>query len=145
MAITEINSLVRVKDEDGNEYLVYPITSAENVTYDNTQSELSAEDIQSAVDEMAGKVNDAVPVYVAITMSASNWNANTKKYSFEQNYPIASYDIEIQPSDTCTTEQIEAWCEAQLVGSLTENTVKAYGDVPAVDIPIIVKAVKKND
>lgn len=81
--------------------------------------------------------------YKAVTMTASGWNATTKKYSFEATYPAAQYDIEIQPADTCTEEQLKAWSSAQIVGSISANVATAYGKVPTVDIPIILKAVKK--
>lgn len=42
-----------------------------------------------------------------------------------------------------TTAQAEAFNGAQIVGSATSNVVKAYGIVPTVDIPVIVKAVRK--
>lgn len=58
MAITEVNSLVRLKDENGNEFIAYPISKGENITYDSTSSKLEAEDVQSAIDELAGVVHN---------------------------------------------------------------------------------------
>ena len=40
-------------------------------------------------------------------------------------------------------EQLKAWNSAQIVGSSTTNSCKALGDVPTIDIPIIIKAVMK--
>lgn len=74
-------------------------------------------------------------------LSVSGWNNNT--YSFETVYPFATYDIEIALNSTATMAQAEAFNFAQLVGSATSNIITAFGDVPTVDIPIIVKAVKK--
>lgn len=76
-----------------------------------------------------------------VTMAASNWN--NKMYSFESLYPSAQYNVEIEPNGTSVTDaQYKAWCSAQLVGTST-NVCKAMGEVPTVDIPIIVRAVKK--
>lgn len=76
------------------------------------------------------------------TMSASGWNSGV--YSFESSYPVLTYDIEIEiDGDNCTTEQLEAWSKAQIVGSFATNSCKALGDVPTIDIPIIIKAVVK--
>lgn len=76
------------------------------------------------------------------TLSASGWSNGS--YSFESTYPISQYDIDIQPDgDSITAEQLEAWSAAMLVGSITANKVRALGDVPTVDIPIIIKAMKK--
>lgn len=75
------------------------------------------------------------------TLAAANWNGST--YSFETQYPAATYDVEIEPGQTCTEAQLSAWARAKLVGSATENVCKAVGEVPTVDIPIIIKAVVK--
>ena len=88
-------------------------------------------------------VDKSKPAYVSDTMSASKWDKSSKTYSFESSYPFASYDIEIQPSDTCTELQFEAWSKSRIVGSISKNIAKAIGDVPTVDIHIILKAVKK--
>lgn len=78
---------------------------------------------------------------VEATLSVSGWSGNT--YSFENTYPVATYDIEIALNGTATEAQAEAFNSAQIVGSATSNIVTAFGDIPTVDIPIIVKAVAK--
>lgn len=75
------------------------------------------------------------------TIRAIRWVAN--EYSFETDYPNATYDIEIEPGQTCTEAQLSAWTRAKLVGSANSNVCTAVGEVPAVDIPIIIKAVVK--
>ena len=82
---------------------------------------------------------------VASTMTAAGWNSATKTYSFETDYPNASYDIEIDfDYDNGTTEQYESYCGAQLGGSASGNKVKAMGDVPTIDIPIVVYVTAKQ-
>lgn len=71
---------------------------------------------------------------------ASGWSDT---YSFETDYPEATYDLEIALDSTATTAQAEAFNGAQIVGSATSNIIKAYGIVPTVDIPIILKVVTK--
>ena len=83
------------------------------------------------------------PTITTATLLASNWDSTAKTYSFETGYPNASYDIEISLDSTATSEQAEAFNGAQIVGSATSNIIKAYGDVPTVDIPIILKVVTK--
>lgn len=83
----------------------------------------------------------AVPVYVASTMLASGWTGNT--YSFEADYPHEQYNIEVAVADTATAEQFDAAGAAKMGSSATRNVFTARGDVPTVDIPVIVKAVKK--
>jgi hypothetical protein len=79
--------------------------------------------------------------YVTVTMMASGWSGNT--YSFEAEYPHAQYNISIEVSPTATTEQFEAFGGAMICGSADSNVATAIGDVPTIDIPIIVKVVAK--
>ena len=112
---------------DYNGDIIYPQTKASAVYDDNG-------DLLSNV--MAHK-----PTITTTTLLASGWNDGA--YSFETNYPMATYDIEVALDSTATSEQAEAFNGAQIVGSATSNVVKAYGDVPTVDIPIILKVVTK--
>ena len=82
-----------------------------------------------------------LPVFVAATMLASGWSSNT--YSFEETYPHASYNISIEVAPTATAEQFEAFGGAMICGSADSNIATALGDVPTMDIPIIIKVVAK--
>lgn len=93
---------------------------------------------QAALNSKANK-----PTYVKMTLTAANWNKTTKTYSFESTYPHAQYDIEIAYAKTCTAEQLDAWNGAMLAGDIESNAVTAIGDVPTIDIPIIVEVVRK--
>lgn len=65
--------------------------------------------------------------------------SDTYVYSFEEDYPSTSYDISVEPDGSMITkEQYSAWGDAQIVGNPDVNSIKALGDVPTVDIPIIV-------
>ena len=114
---------------DYNGDIIYPQTKASAVYDDNG-------DLLSNV--MAHK-----PTITTTTLLASNWDSTAKTYSFETGYPNASYDIEVALDSTATSEQAEAFNGAQIVGSATSNVVKAYGDVPTINIPIILKVVTK--
>ena len=114
---------------DYNGDIIYPQTKASAVYDDNG-------DLLSNV--MARK-----PIITTTTLLASSWDSSAKTYSFESTYPNASYDIEVALDSTATSEQAEAFNGAQIVGSATSNIIKAYGDVPTVDIPIILKVVTK--
>lgn len=87
-------------------------------------------------------VNNLSTVSTA-TLLASNWDSTAKTYSFETDYPSANYDIEVALDSTATSEQAEVFNGAQIVGSATSNIIKAYGDLPTVDIPVIIKVVTK--
>ena len=75
------------------------------------------------------------------TILTSGWSGGV--YSFESAFPSATYDIEIELDSTATESQVEAWSSAKVTSVFNTNTMKALGDVPTVDIPVIVKAVVK--
>lgn len=75
------------------------------------------------------------------TILTSGWSSGV--YSFESAFPSATYDIEIELDSTATESQVEAWSSAKPTAVFGTNTMKALGDVPTVDIPVIVKAVMK--
>lgn len=90
------------------------------------------------------KLENERPQKVEETILASGWSGN--KYSLEAKYPFAQYDIYILDYGTdITEEQIFAWGDAVIKGSMTENVLTAMSttNVPKVDIPIIIELVKK--
>lgn len=71
------------------------------------------------------------------TLRSSEWDATTKTYSFEDRYPSEIRDIEVDiDGDNCTDEQLDAWITAKPLSSST-NKIVAKGDIPIVDIPVI--------
>lgn len=121
MAVLEKNGTLLAKDSSGNTVITYPITKAENV-----------DGLEGAIPKQETKTG---------TLLASGWSSG--QYSLESTYLAASYDISIEPNSTCTADQLTAWSEANIVGNATANKVKAFGTIPTVNIPIIIKAVKK--
>lgn len=79
---------------------------------------------------------------VTTTLTASTWNPETKTYSFEETYPSETYNLNIEPID-CTQEQAEAWGAVLPMGSSCSNVLTALGDVPAVDIPVLLTIKRK--
>lgn len=75
------------------------------------------------------------PNKVAMTLNASGWSNGV--YSFNSSYPFGQYDLTVEVSDTATTAQYEAFAAGEIVGSATNNTIKALGVVPTMNIPII--------
>ena len=81
------------------------------------------------------------PTFSQYTILTSGWSSGV--YSFESDFPNATYDIEIELDSTATESQVEAWSGAKPTSVFGTNTMKALGDVPTVDIPVIVKKVTK--
>lgn len=100
--------------------------------------------LQNEITALQGDVSDlqSATTITADTLLASGWSNGA--YSFETDYPNANYNIEISlDGDLATDVQIDAWNGAQILGSATTNVYKAKGDVPTINIPIILKVVAK--
>lgn len=93
-------------------------------------------DAYTIVNDLRNDGFEKVALYKYYTMQASKWS--NKQYDFT-DYPANLYNISIQPSEKCTLAQLEAWGEAKIVGNVSANKAIAYGDVPTIDIPIILK------
>ena len=79
------------------------------------------------------------PLFLQWGINAAAWSDGV--YSFESDFPNTHYDIEVELDSTATSEQLDAWINAKPTAVFGTNTMKALGDVPTVDIPVIVKAV----
>ena len=96
-----------------------------------------------AVEKRVKKLESERPRPVEETILASGWSGN--KYSLEAKYPFAKYDIYIIDfADTVTKEQIYAWSDGMIRGSMTENVLTALDIVPKIDVPIKLELVKKG-
>ena len=98
-----------------------------------------ASEVQASLNAVADKSNK--PTFSQYTILTSGWSGGV--YSFESAFPSATCDIEIELDSTATESQVEAWSGAKPTAVFGTNTMKALGDVPTVDIPVIVKAVVK--
>ena len=127
--------------------------TAWNAKYNKPSSGIPKTDLASAVQTSLGKADSAlqehqdisgkanVPTFSQYTILTSGWSSGV--YSFESAFPSATYDIEIELDSTATESQVEAWSSAKVTSVFCTNTMKALGDVPTVDIPVIVKKVMK--
>ena len=157
LEVVEIPIIPRTRPEDytieDTDEEIYSFKALEN-KIDNTIANIREEnaefigtinnlmvDLANTSDEieigLPGKENKAT--IVAGTMLASGWSNGS--YSFENTYPVSKYNIEIALNNTATADQADAFNSANIVGSATTNIVKAYGKVPTVNIPIIIKVV----
>lgn len=120
------------------------VTVEEKATWDSKSNfsgdynDLTNQPTIPDISELASK-----PTITTTTLLTSNWNSTTKTYSFETDYPSKNYDVEVDINgDSCTDEQLEAWIAAKPLSSST-NKINAKGDVPTVDIPIILTVTPK--
>lgn len=106
--------------------------------------EETAGHLQNEIEALQEDVSDlqGATTIISSTMTVAGWSNGV--YSFEADYPVATYDLEIELNgDTATEAQIEAWSGAMILGSALTNSVKAMGDVPTVALPIILKVTRK--
>ena len=82
------------------------------------------------------------PSFSQYTILASGWSGGV--YSFESSFPHEYVDIEIELDSIATEAEVEAWSSAKPTAVFGTNTMKALGDVPTVDISVIVKVVMKQ-
>ena len=111
----------------------------DNAWIDPVSESLKYKDPGTGVVKEVGSSTDAV--YTEVTMLVSGWADD--RYSFEDIYPHSSYDLAISVSSNATLDQYEEFCNATICGSATSNVVTALTDAPALDVPVIVKAVRK--
>ncbi len=133
-------------EANANKYVHPSSHSANMITQDSTHRFVTdaEKNVWSSKSDFSGEYKDLTnkPTVSTATLLASDWYS-TCLYSFEIDYPSSNYDIEIALDSTATSEQAEAFNGAQIVGSATSNIMKAYGIVPTVDIPIVLKVVRK--
>lgn len=118
-------------------------TSADDISFDNTGTGLTATTVQDAIVELLAMTNTVTTVNM--TLTASNWSSN--------NYTITNTNIKIRSAiyisvpDDITEEQYNALASANIVATSQTNgsvTLSAFGDVPNIDIPIIVTIQNPN-
>lgn len=104
--------------------------------------------MMDSVDEELKKQEEAVNgltkyKQVSTTILAKKWTGEEAPYTNGIAVPGATgtMDIQVVPDASWTQEQAENWTAAMILNGTQETgkiTLKAYGDVPTVDIPIVV-------
>lgn len=118
--------------------------AANKVKYTDTYT-LGATDVQQAVDKTVEKVKklEESRTQVELTIERAKWSGN--KYSLEDKYPFNQYDVYILDYGATATEQeMFAWGDAMIKGSMTENVLTAIGTKPTIDVHIVVELIKKG-
>lgn len=103
------------------------------------------EKIKSDVTTVSNRVTkiEESRTQVELTIERAKWIGN--KYSLEDIYQFEQYDIYIIDfADTVTKEQIYAWGDGMIRGSMTENVLTALDIVPKIDVPVKLELVKKG-
>lgn len=135
---------------DSRYHLILTLSNGQTIDagYCRGASGAGTGDMQEAEYDPSGKVKAAGGIsdyvkatYTAVTLLSSGWS--NKTYSLESDYPNASYNIVVSVAPNATVAQYDAFSKAKICGNATSNILTALGTVPTVNIPIIVKAVRK--
>ena len=116
------------------------------ITFSVDNNTLAAEDSQGnpiSFPGGGGGGGGATQSALAYTMLASSWNNGV--YSFENEYPSSAYNISVSTYSATTAAQREAFNNANLVGNLNSNSVTALGDVPQIDISVMLIVTTSGD
>lgn len=148
MAAYEAGKIVRCSVSSDSSTLLGELVSA-NTGYVCFGVEMLNEGVMTGISVYAITSDDIVewnflnfymPRFFLDTLNASEWTDG--EYSgFDTRYPSSLFDIEIELDSTATNEQLEAWSNAKLTSVFPTNKIKALGDVPTVNIPVIVKLI----
>lgn len=98
------------------------------------------DDSYQAIADLQEAGFEKVALYYYYTLRSSHWSGN--KYTFDE-YPFSMYNLRIEPAETCTATQLEAWTLGQMVGNLSDNALVSYGEVPKINIPCILTVIRK--
>jgi hypothetical protein len=72
---------------------------------------------------------------------ADKWNGN---YYYFNEYPKDKYDIFISLDGTNSSKsQKEAFDNAEICGCASQNIIRAFGEVPTIDLCVVVRVVEK--
>lgn len=75
-------------------------------------------------------------------LSAESWNDGV--YDLTSQYPSNKWDVEIAPYHGMTEEQMSTYSKAKMIGSHNSNLIYATGEVPSIDIPVMIIATSKK-
>jgi hypothetical protein len=116
---------------------------ASDVTFDNTETGLSATNVQDALVELLSMTNTVS--IINYTIRADSWNEDI--YTISNSGIKTNSSLYISAPEDITQEQYDALASANLTSSDQTNgslILRALGDIPTIDIPIIVTIQNPN-
>lgn len=81
-----------------------------------------------------------VETFENYTLSTTGWVDNT--YSLETDYPSNTYDVLVS-SGAWSAEEYDVFVKAKIISN-AQNVVIALGEIPQIDVPLILKVTHKN-
>ena len=75
-------------------------------------------------------------------LSVEQWNNGV--YDLSTTYPDNEYNIQISPCSNTTEAQLQAYSDAQMMGSSEHNAIYALGTVPTIAINVMLTITRKG-
>lgn len=96
---------------------------------------------EGSVTVNGGSISHMTPTYETYTLLASGWSVDGRYRALETQYPASSgFDLEVSADgETITEDEITVFSKAQICGSALSNVLIAKGDIPSIDLPVIVR------
>ena len=96
---------------------------------------------EGSVTVSGGSISHMTPTYEPYTLLASGWSQDGRYRALETKYPASSgFDLEVSADgETITEDEITIFSKAQICGSAFSNVLIAKGDIPSIDLPVIVR------
>lgn len=118
-------------------------TSGQSLSALNDVNLSAPENNQSLVYEDGKWVNKEVKAgrteeIVNDVLYASHWTGTEAPYSYDLG--IASgYDFEVNLTNAVTKDMIDSIMSYTIIGNMSDNILRAFGEKPEIDIPIIIR------
>lgn len=144
-AILKNNSVTKEQLDTNLQNELNSKVNAEYVEQNGSKiTKISVNGIEQEIIDKSVNLEVAIkPTITSFVLLASNWNADSKSYSFETTYPSALYNINLSLSGSCTDEEELAFLAARIRGSASGNIAIAKGTVPTINIPIILEVTER--
>lgn len=81
--------------------------------------------------------------FTPVSLAPANWQGTNAPYTYDLGVTDTDVELEVMMRNTATTAQVEACVNAQISGNADDNLLRAWGDKPTVDIPVMVRKVAK--
>ena len=76
------------------------------------------------------------------TLLASGWVGDSAPFTYDLGI-ASTHDATVLLPNTATATEVEAVIGAQIAGNGTDNILRAWGEKPSIDIPVVVRKVAK--
>ena len=93
--------------------------------------------MKNYIDETNANFVEVVDSYDTTLLSGS-WTGDSAPYIYDLEIE-EKYNFEVTLPNSVTIHQIEALQSACIMGSGNDNLLRAFGEKPTIDIPVIIK------